>query len=281
METTIIDKGNISLFKNLLLPNEAKLILEGKPVFALGLVDDGVACGAIAGGPYENYFKIKSFFVAPDYRRKSGATLLINTLKDLMLGIRELYEIRADFTVFNEEHTLLEKCLDKLGFEFENDTDRIFAVPLGSLANNPFFADKPTDVEVVSFSKLSPQLLHELDHTMRAGDGAPLSVPLDKAELDPDLSVAVKSGGHIDAFILFDHSYGGMLTLAYADSGSSAGGAVFSAMLKTAYRNALAKYSPDIRIVIQPVNPLSEALVEKLASGKELLSRSARLRIKE
>ncbi len=281
MDTTIIDKGNINLFKDLLIPEEASLILAGKPLFALGLVDNGVACGAVAGGPYESVFKVSSLFVAPDYRKMGGASLLLKTLENLMLGIKGLYEIQVDFTIFNEEHKLLEKFLLNTGFSFERGADGIYSVSLGSLANNPFYSNTASNVDVRRFSTLPVSCIRELDQKMRVSDGAPLSVPLESAQLEADLSVAVMNANHIDGFILFDHSFSGMLTLAYADSGSGAGSSAFSAMLKTSYQNALRKYSSDTKIIIQTVNSLSEALIEKLANNRELISRSAHLRISE
>lgn len=281
METTIIDKGNIHHFAKLLLQEEAKLIIEGKPLFALGLVDNGVACGALAGGPYDNVFRLTSFFVAPDYRNKGGATLLLNTLKELMLGQKELFEILTEFTIFNDEHRLIEKFFSHSGFSFAQSSESIFSVTLGDLAKNPFYSDNASEIEIHKFSSLPLACIRELDHTMRAADGAPLSVPLETAELDTDLSVAVLNGSHIDGFILFDHSFCGMLTLAYTDSGSKSGSSVFSAMLRTAYKNAKAKYSSDTKIIIQPVNSLTTALVEKLANGCDVISRTGYLRIRE
>lgn len=280
MEVTIIDKGNIHFFKSLLIPEAVQMLIEGKPLFALGLIDNGVACGALAGGPYENVFTILSLFVAPDYRRKGGAALLLQTLEDLTLRIDELYEIRAAFSVISEEHRLIEGFLKSSGFTFERENESIKEIRLGALKDIPFFSVRSVETEVEKLSALPKSLLRELDRSMRAGDGAPLPVPLDHAEFEPDLSLCVLSGGHIDSFVLFDHSSCGLLTLAYAFSGTKRGTAVFSSMLKAAFHNAQEKYSDDTRIIIHTVTPLSEALVEKLAGGEQI-SRSAFLRIRD
>lgn len=281
METTIVDSGNLNYFTSFLLPDAAKLLQAHKPIFALGLIDNGIACGALAGGPSGNSFRLTSLFVAPEYRGKGGASLLLQTLITCMSGQKELYEITAEFTLFNDDHILLENFLKHNNFTFEQEDETIYSVSLSSLAQNSFFSKCSTTDEIHTFSTLPPACLRELDHCMSAREGAPLSVPLEKADLDSELSVAILDGVHIDSFIVFDRSFAGMLTLAYAESGTKGGSSAFSSMLRTAYQNALKKYPPTTNIIIHAVNPLSVALVKKLAVESKIVSKSATLRIKE
>lgn len=281
METTIVDSGNLNYFKSFLLPDPINLLEAHKPIFALGLIDNGIACGALAGGPSGNSFQLTSLFVAPEYRGKGGASLLLQTLISCMSGQKELYEITAEFTVFNDDHILLENFLKHHNFVFEQDEETIYSVSLSSLAQNSFFSKSSVTDDIHTFSELPPACIRELDHNMRAREGAPLSVPLEKADLDRELSVAILDGAHIDSFIIFDRSFAGMLTLAYAESGKKGGSSAFSSMLRTAYQNALKKYPPSTNIIIHTVNALSVALVKKLALESKTVSKSARLRIKD
>lgn len=280
METTIIDRGNLKYFTSFLLTNAAKLLQEGKPLFALGLVDNGTACGALAGGPINGKFQITSFFVAPSARGKGGASLMLQTLIDCMMSQKELYEICVDFTVFNDDHILFEGFLKHHAFIFEQEDEEIYSVSLSSLSQNPFFSDTTITHKSLPFSEIPPAYVRELDHYMMANDGAPLPVPLENADLDTDLSVAILDGTRIDSFIVFDHSFAGNLTLAYAESGKK-GNSAFSSMLRTAYQKCLKKYPPDTDIIIHAVNPLSVALVKKLAVDSKIISKSAFYRIRD
>lgn len=280
METTIIDKGNMSYFSEMLLPEALSYISSGTPIFALGLCDNGIACGALAGGPLGNTFHLTSFFVAPDFRGNGGGTLLMNTLISCMKGQNQLCEIKVDFTIFNDDHLLLQDFLEHFDFSFDSNDETIYSVSLSSLATNPFFSEPTLKSEAVHFSDLPTGCIRELDGVMRAAGGAPLPVSLDKAELDMDLSVAIMDGKRIDSFIVFDHSFAGKLTLAYAGVGVL-GGASLSLLLREAYQSGVKKYSPDTDIIIHSVNPSATALIKKLTYSREIVSKTARLRVRD
>lgn len=280
METTIIDKGNLHFFESMLLPEALNYLKNGSPIFALGLCDNGIACGALAGGPMGNIFHLSSFFVAPEYRGRGGGALLMNTLISCMKSQNQLYEIKVDFTIFNNDHYLFEGFLKHLDFTFDNSDETIYSVSLSSLADKSFFSEPAPQSEAVAFSKLPSGCIRELDKTMRATSAAPLPVPLEKAELDMDLSVAIMDGNRIDSFIAFDHSFAGKLTLAYAEVGVS-GGASLSSMLREAYKNCVKKYSPETDIVVHTVHPSASALIHKLAANAKVISKTARLRVRD
>ncbi|MEG1191276.1 MAG: GNAT family N-acetyltransferase [Oscillospiraceae bacterium] len=277
METTIIDIGNYKFFNEMLLPEAYARLEEGTPIFALGLVDEGIACGALAGRPKGSVFQLTSFFVAQSYRQKGGAKILLESLIDCMKGQGDLQEIDASFTMFTDDHRLFEGFLEHSGFVYEKERSPIISVALGALASNPFYLEEPETRKVRHFSELPESCLRELDKAMRVADGAPLAQPLDKAEIDKELSVAIMDGNRITSFLLFDHSFAGMLTLAFADPGHKDGAAEFAAMLRGAYQTAVKRYPPEAKIVIQPVNSFSSALVQKLAEGYEVVSKTASL----
>lgn len=274
METTIIDRGNLDFFTSFLLPDAALLLKEGKPIFALGLVENEEACGALAGGPRDGYFEISSFFIAPVKRGKGGGKLLLESLKSCMEGQSSLYGIRSDFTVTSGELSMYEDFLRHSGFEFKKPRETIYSVNLSSLSNSPFFSKAPGGLRVHQFLEIPTSCIRELDRSVRVSDEAILPLPLDKAELDPELSVAVMDGSRIDGFMVFDRSINGQLTLAYADSGAG-GSAAFSSMLSASYQKALAKYPKDTEIIINCVNAISISLLERLAPEGRPLSRSA------
>lgn len=73
MDTTIIDRDDLPYFETLLLPETVRKLRDGAPVLALGAVDDGMACGALSGGPQGSRFYIDSLFVSPSCRGRGPA----------------------------------------------------------------------------------------------------------------------------------------------------------------------------------------------------------------
>lgn len=116
MKTTIIDKGNLQFYETLLLPEAAQMIRNGTPVFALGAVENGAACGALAGGPWNGHFEILSFFVARERRNRGAGTALLNELIRVASLQPELREIDCSFPCHSVEEERLAEFLKKRGF---------------------------------------------------------------------------------------------------------------------------------------------------------------------
>ena len=117
METTIIDRGNLQYYETLLLPEAAQMIRGGAPIFALGAVEDGTACGALAGGPWDGKFEIISFFVARERRNRGAGTALLGELVRIAAMQEELREIDCSFSCRSVEQERLAAFLGKHGFQ--------------------------------------------------------------------------------------------------------------------------------------------------------------------
>ena len=87
MELGYISEDSLPVFQSLLLPVAAEAIKNGEPLTALGVSEDGCACGALAGFLRDNDFQIVSLYVAPDWRRKGGGDMLFDALEGLLREI--------------------------------------------------------------------------------------------------------------------------------------------------------------------------------------------------
>ena len=277
METTIIDRDNLQYFQTLLLPETVQKLLLGEPVFALGAVDNGRACGALSGGTIGDSFFIDSIFVCSSCRRQGAATALLDELARIAALQENLSALRCSFTISCADHILLADFLERHGFAFEKVPDSVVSIPLGALSRLSFYNNTRTSVHVYTLSELSDSMLRVLDKRLAAEGGQLLEQPLDKAPLERDCSTVTVKNGAIDACLLIEKESEKLLSFSYADAGSTIGsGSVFSGMLITSYRQVKDKYPPDTAILIQPVTLLSQALLLRLAPPEtRSLSRAA------
>jgi hypothetical protein len=252
----------------------------------VGLVDEDIACGAAAGYVEHFTFHIASLFVAPEYRRKGGATLMLDTLKRTLAEFEEIYYMRADYTISREDHLSLRPFFEKSGFVEEEDDLAIYGITLEQVASVPFFRNshEHASQRVTPFSRVPPIYIRMLDRSLSSSGLRPYEAPLDKGEFDADLSMGLVKNNRIEAFVLFDHSFDGQLTLAYAftDPDNSASPTILVSLLRAAFGAAIKKYPPDTRIVINAATSMSAALIKRIVdpeAGLQRLSYTGILRL--
>lgn len=164
------------------------------------------------------------------------------------------------------DHELLPPFLRGHGFTFETVPYAVVSIPLGALSRLSFYKNTRSSVQVYALSELSSAMLRALDRRLTASGGQLLEQPLDKAPLDLDCSTVTVRDHEIDACLLIEKKDETHISFAYADAGSTIGsGSVFSGMLITSYRRSLQKYPEDTQVLIQPVTPLSQALLNRLS----------------
>lgn len=258
MEIGWIVHETCGIFQTLLLPDVAAALKQGKPLLALGLTEDNVACGAAAGELQGDVFTVTSFYVAPDYRRRGGGTMLIDTLRTLLKEHCRSLEI--SYTVTLPEHQALAPFLTAMGFLCRPDYgETIYGLTLGSLEENSFFARKQkTPANVRPFAQISPALLREVYQAARAREEAYLPVPLTDPALDAAVSMAVVTDNAVRSFAAVLSPQPGLLELAWVQSGRPQD---MAPMLLAVYAAARGSYPPETLLTIQAVNAASAKLL--------------------
>jgi len=270
MEIGMINRDNLEVFQTLLLPQEAEALRSGKELLALGIAEEGTACGAVSGWLKEGWFEIRSFYVAPAYRGKGGGRLMLETLCRLLKGRTSTLEI--SYTRTREEHEAFGGFLNALGFKKEEDYgENLYRIPLGEVFRTSFFSgDFQPPQDVKAFSELSEWTLKQAYKKQLALGTDYMPKPLTDDSLDGRMSMAIVRDNEIQAFVAFDHSCAGHLTLAWAQGGSEPN------MLPTLLRSACAKarelYGTEELLCVQAVNQASASLVRTLLPEAEAFS---------
>ena len=258
MEIGWIGRETCGIFQTLLLPEAAEALKQGKPLLALGLTEDNVACGAAAGELEGDGFNVTSFYVAPDYRRRGGGTMLIETLRTLLKEHCSSLEI--SYTVTLPEHQAIAPFLIAMGFLCRLDYgETIYGLTLGSLENNSFFArEQKIPANVRPFGQVSHTLLREVYQAARAREEAYLPVPLTDPALDSTVSMAVVEDNAVRSFAAVLSRQPGLLELAWVQSGRPQD---MAPMLSAVYAAARRSYPPETLLVVQAVNAASAKLL--------------------
>lgn len=269
MEIGVLSRENYGVFCSLLLPEVANALSAGEPVTALALTQDDVAVGALAGYLDHQHFQIQSLYVAPDYRRCGGGRMLLETLFHALDGYASGVEI--SFTVTKEEHKTLLPFLEVMGFEREPDYgETLYLTSLGAVTATPFFASSGNKTGT-PFSELSVGTLSLMSKTALTA-AAPIPEGGLRADtVDRECSIAYINGGKLDAYVVFDTSWPGGLTLSAVWSRSK-DPAVLPKLLRSAVARVREKYPPETAIAVQAVNSASAALIQTLLPEAEVVS---------
>jgi GNAT superfamily N-acetyltransferase len=284
MYLSAITEDNLNYFKLLLLPHVFELLTKGEDLTAIGLAEDGLACGAAAGYLDGDTFVLSSLFVADGYREKGGGTLLLQALKSAAASLKTVLWLRVDYTVSRQEHQGLAPFLERLGFEPVTGGLAIYGLKLGDVAKADFFAKSEGKAQSdLPFSEIPEIYIKMLDRGLVSTGTRPFEQPLDKAQLDRELSVGIVKDGKIEAYLVFDFSFDETLTLAYAFSGAegpeSAGRLI--SMLRSSFKRAAVKYPDDTQIIIYAATNITAALMERILMScpRETLTKTYRYRL--
>lgn len=271
MEIGVLTREVLPVFSTLLLPEAAAQLEADEPLLALGLTEDNIACGALAGRIERDLFAITSLFVAPDYRRRGGGTLLLRALAGV-LRAAGVFGVSIAFNCTLPEHETLCTFLAARGFqEQDDDGENIYLTTVDGVLASPFFAAKGAGGAVRRFSELSDAALRAAERDASRG-GAPLpEAPLTSEEIDRELSAALLEGQETKALLVFDRSCG-CLTLACAWSGT-AGPAALPQLLRASAARLAETHAAEEPFAVQAVTPEAARLVRALLPDAKPISR--------
>ena len=278
LELGWIGEEQLQWFQTLMLPQAREALQQGEPLTAIGLSCDGTACGALAGYVDTGCFHVVSLYVAPDYRRRGGASRMIRTLETQMEKADHIYAMELRFAAADEENRTLQPFLEHLGFEVEDDGARnIYAFTLDEvmhakeLRRETGAAQAKTN-RLRAFSQLSDDQLRAIQKRAVALEAPVPEQRLSDPGVERELSLAWMVDGRAEAYVIFDHSCCGVLTLSALWTGDDAGAPVAYTLLKTALQRAAELYPPQTQIALQVVNSQSARLLHGLLPEAKKIS---------
>ena len=278
MQIGVIADDDMQIFEPLLLPEAVEALQQGEPVTVMGMVQEDVACGALAGYVSDGCFHVISLYVAPDYRRQGGARRMLHRLEAWIYEEPEIGAMDIAFTTAEPDNETLLPFLEAMGFSQENDGGyNIYTFALGDLRQmqvSQVSGDK--NGRVRPFSQLSDDLLHAAQKRSVALGTPQPEQTLTSRELERELSYALVRDGRIEAYAAVDHSCCGELTLCALWIGDS-NRATLNTLVKNVIARAQELYPPQTRVAMQAVNGQSLRLIRTLAPQAQKISYTYRL----
>lgn len=273
MQLGCIGSEQLPYFSTLLLPEAVQAIEQGEPITAIGIAQEDVACGALAGYVEYDCFRIVSLYVAPDYRHLGGGRLMLSQLEELLLEESDIRSMELSFTVTEPEHETLLSFLTTMGFALDDDRGQnIYTFTLEQLnAAEIMSTTIGKSLRIRPFSQLSEDVLHAAQKRGIALEAPLPELTLTSPQLERELSHAYIKDGKVEAYVAFDYSCCGVLTLCGLWVGDTKPGVLY-ALLKTVISRAMELYPPQTRFALQAVNEQSVRLLQSLVPDAKKVS---------
>ncbi len=274
----ILADEDMEPFLPLMLQESVDALAQGVPLIVMGLEQDDVACGCLAGYIHEDCFRILSLFVAPDYRRKGGGRRMLRQLESLIQMGSGVHTITIEFATAQHENEELLLFLKKMGFAQESDDGyNVYCFLLEDLehVNTDQISPKCSGGRIYPFTEISPELLRMAQKKSVAQEITLPSQPLTSEELERELSFALVVKGEIRAYVVVDHSCCDMLTLSALWIGD-ASLVTLNTLLKMLIAKVRKLYPPDTPVAMQAINDQSLSLIMQLAPNAKKVCYSYR-----
>ncbi|MCD8196710.1 MAG: GNAT family N-acetyltransferase [Lachnospiraceae bacterium] len=273
MKIGVLPPGDPGVFRSLLLEEAARALTAGVPLTALAATEGDVAVGALAGYLEDDWFRIQSLYVAPQYRRGGAGRQLLTALETVLPDRCAGLVVR--FTVTQEEHEELCAFLTAMGFADETEGEQnLYMTTLSRLAELPFFGKGRSDARLRSFATLDALTLRIVSRRAML-DGAPLPEGgLASPGVERDISTALVRNGTLLAYAVFDRSCLHRLTLAalFEEEGSGD----IPLLLRESFVRARELYPPEEEIVFQAIDDNVLKLIREFVPEAKIVSRAYR-----
>ena len=266
-----ITPENLEWFEPLMTQTAAELIKGGAPVYAVGVTEERTktACGALVGYMMGGCFRLISLFVSPEYRRCGYGNLLIGELVETCR--EEGIGIEVSFTGADAEAEALTEFLEFWFFQREEQPQgEIYEISLGEALRSDYNRER-SSVHVRRLEECQERMVRAL--SKRAYDS---DVPVPEggffaASIDRQISVVYERENRITAYLLFDHSLGGRLTLCALCS-FERNPIALAEMIFTAMTLCRKKYPENTEFYMQAVNETSKNLIHKVFPNAKAVS---------
>lgn len=266
-----ITTENLEWFEPLMTQTAAELIKAGAPVYAIGVTEERTktACGTLVGYMMGGCFRLISLFVSTEYRRCGYGNLLIGELVETCR--EEGIGIEVSFTGADAEAEALTEFLEFWFFQREEQPQgEIYEISLGEALRSDYNRAR-SSAHVRRLEECQERMVRAL--SKRAYDS---DVPVPEggflaASIDRQISVVYERENTITAYLLFDHSLGGRLTLCALCSFEK-NPIALAEMIFTAMTLCRKKYPEDTEFYMQAINETSRNLIHKVFPNAKVVS---------
>ncbi len=265
MNITRITTANHKYFEPFFVASVNESYKSGDAIIMFGLVEGSIAVGAIAATFTDMDIQILSLYVAPDYRRQGGGSLLVNTLMDLTRDYVVNYSI--DYLLNSSDSEELEAFLAAQGFEETRGTiSDMYSIKLGDIVDNSVF--KKDDSFGVDFASLDEHEYGRLQKYAVATDAYIPEKGLEADGVDKDVSILYKKDDELKGFIVFEKvAEDTLLVSGIQNDGDMT---VPSNLMKRAFTECLNKYGANLTLLVEPVNDVVRGFVEMIPAAKNI-----------
>ena len=206
MEVKMISPEVRDKFKNLLTAGVNAALANGVPVTAIGLIEDNKPVGALAGLVEEgDIFSVMSLYVAPEYRRRGGGTLLIETLA-MILEDLDFPPAVLSYIEGEGESDTIGPFMDALGIPEDRGGEELYYGRLSAYRDYGFGNSVVPGVEVKKTSKLKSDEMNMLKQLIRMNATGVRGGSLTSLKPDKDLSSVITDLGIIEGFMIAGHT---------------------------------------------------------------------------
>lgn len=266
-----ITTENLEWFEPLMTQTAAELIKAGAPVYAIGVTEERTktACGALVGYMMGGCFRLISLFVSTEYRRCGYGNLLIGELVETCR--EEGIGIEVSFTGADAEAEALTEFLEFWFFQREEQPQgEIYEISLGEALRSDYNRAR-SSAHVRRLEECQERMVRALskrayDSDVPVPEGGFLAVSIDR-----QISVVYERENRITAYLLFDHSLGGRLTLCALCSFEK-NPIALAEMIFTAMTLCRKKYPEDTEFYMQAINETSRNLIHKVFPNAKVVS---------
>lgn len=265
MQVRYVNQNEPSVYQAWIPWDSIQQLPDGVSEIMLGIEDGDLAVGLLACHVRGETCVIDFLYVAPAYRRRKCALLLLRELREICAGL--VVEAECAYTETDEDHETLTKFLQQAGFVDQCDTQlTIFSTTLSQLEGTPLVA--PGSDFGVKIDASDAFEKRKLDKFMQVNQAPAPEGGLFDDDVEWDLSrVHYDAHGDVVAYIIFEKFEDGQLHLAAAYNNGEP--IVLMRLLQTVSRAAAKKYPGETVVQIQATAVTASELIAALLPEAE------------
>lgn len=277
MKSGIVSKDRLPLLENFFPEEIFAELIDGRASALCVADDDGTPISAVAVSINQEVCELLWATTVESNRREGLFTLLFSTLVFELSSQPKISMITANL-VDSEKYIPMNSFLIKHGFEIIPNHAAVYRTTLKNFREGPISSKTCSNCQIINLQDATRLQLKSLWSLLKDTELVS-SIDELKKSYDGQLSRMVMTDNSISAYLLMKCKKDALqLSYLYADSGA---GDAIAALLSSASRDAIDRFSEDMLVEMCAINEKSKKLANGLIPNAEVLyTYSARLAIK-